>query len=138
MAKDVIYRTSDSLAEVLAGSTPTTYTNHGPEGSWDEFLRMCGDCTDWDVPTALRALVAFVLGRAETPFVISMFHDSYRDDAPSYRLICYDVTYDQLLQLDSHAQPGWFQTVIEPAEGLFVVKLVPTRSLMKLLYKMVI
>lgn len=117
----------------IAAGRPFRYVTHGPTGSWEAFRSAYGDNLV-DAQTTLRMLLAFVFDSVELPFVITQKYDSCFDDAPSYRVTCYDVSYQQLMQLDTSAQPGWFYTIVVPEDNGFVVKLTPTRSLMKLIY----
>lgn len=133
--------TCETLEQVSHASGTVKYVPHAPIGQWPVFQQWADNEENklgWDIPTALRALVAYLFLKPATPLVISTFHDSCLDDTPSYRVICYNVTYNQLISMDEHAQPSWFNVYIAPDHELYTVTLVPTRSLMKLLYKMVI
>lgn len=136
-------QTCTTIEQLLRAEGPVKYVPHGAPGSWNSFLAFAEDfydIDDYDLEYAFRALVAYLLQAPSSPFVISQFHDSYMDDAPSYRIICYGLTVQQLMNFDTLAQPGWFQVRVAPDrdEGLWVLTILPTRSLMKLIYKLVI
>lgn len=138
-------KTVDTIADVLAADGPVKYVAHAEPGQWSKFVEQCGDTAQWDMLTAIRALVAYLFDTPDVPvaldrmpLVLTLFHANVFDDAPSYRVIVYDISYGQLMAFDSRAQPSWFTAEVTKKDNLFELRLTPTRSLMKLLYKMVI
>lgn len=130
----------ETIEQVVKAGERVKYVPHALQGSFEQFLRYCGDTTGWDEVAFMRAFVAYATGGLATPYVVSLLHNCTEDDCPSIRLICYGVSYGQLITLDERLQPSWFNITVEPDrdDEQFIVTLVPTRSLSKLLTKQMV